>query len=46
MDKKKENKVEDGPSCQGCGLPNYQGFCPHCRGDKSEWERMWGAPKA
>lgn len=42
MDKKKENKVTDGPSCQGCGLPNYQGLCPHCRGDQSEWERMWG----
>jgi hypothetical protein len=26
--------VEDGPSCPGCGLPNYEGLCPVCRGDE------------
>lgn len=24
---------QDGPACPGCGLPNYSGFCPVCRGD-------------
>lgn len=23
----------DGPACPGCGLPNYEGLCPVCRGD-------------
>lgn len=27
------NRVKDGPACRGCGLPNYEGFCPVCRGD-------------
>lgn len=27
------NRVKEGPSCRGCGLPNYEGFCPVCRGD-------------
>jgi len=22
-----------------CGLPNYQGICPHCRGDRDAYER-------
>lgn len=26
--------VEDGPSCPGCGLANYSGLCPVCRGDE------------
>jgi hypothetical protein len=26
--------VRDGPSCPGCGLPNYEGMCPVCRGDE------------
>jgi hypothetical protein len=29
----------DGPSCPGCGLPNYEGLCPHCRGDQDAFER-------
>jgi hypothetical protein len=28
---------EDGPSCPGCGLPNYSGLCPVCRGDESAY---------
>ena len=31
--------VKDGPSCPGCGLPNYEGLCPHCRGDQDAYER-------
>ena len=31
--------VCDGPSCPGCGLPNWSGLCPHCRGDQDEYER-------
>lgn len=31
--------VMDGPSCPGCGLPNYEGLCPHCRGDQDAYER-------
>lgn len=27
------NRVLDGPACHSCGLPNYQGVCPRCRGD-------------
>lgn len=23
----------DGKSCPGCGLANYEGLCPVCRGD-------------
>lgn len=26
--------VRDGASCPGCGLPNYDGLCPVCRGDE------------
>ncbi len=33
-----ENKQRDGESCRGCGLPNYQGLCPHCRGDQRAFE--------
>lgn len=31
--------VKDGPACPGCGLPNYEGMCPHCRGDQDAYER-------
>ena len=31
--------VRDGPSCPGCGLPNYEGFCPVCRGDEDATRR-------
>ena len=31
--------VCDGPSCSGCGLPNYAGLCPHCRGDLDAYKR-------
>jgi hypothetical protein len=31
--------VSAGPSCPGCGLPNYEGLCPHCRGDQDAYER-------
>lgn len=24
--------VRDGAACPGCGLPNYEGLCPVCRG--------------
>ena len=34
-----ENKIKDGASCKGCGLPNYQGLCPVCRGDKDAYDR-------
>lgn len=30
--------VKDGPSCPECGLPNYSGLCPHCRGDQDAYE--------
>ena len=30
--------IKDGPSCSGCGLPNYSGFCPYCRGDLQAYE--------
>jgi hypothetical protein len=30
---------KDGPSCPGCGLPNYEGLCPHCSGDQDAYER-------
>lgn len=26
--------VRDGLSCPGCGLENYEGLCPVCRGDE------------
>jgi hypothetical protein len=26
--------VQDGPACTSCGLPNYSGLCPVCRGDE------------
>lgn len=35
----KESKQKDGSSCPGCGLPNWQGLCPHCRGDQDQYER-------
>lgn len=28
---------EDGPSCPGCGLPNFSGLCPVCRGDEEAY---------
>jgi hypothetical protein len=28
-----------GSSCPGCGLANYDGLCPHCRGDQDAYER-------
>jgi hypothetical protein len=31
--------VKDGPSCPGCGLPNYEGLCPVCRGDEAATSR-------
>jgi hypothetical protein len=31
--------VKDGPSCPGCGLPNYEGLCPVCRGDERAYEQ-------
>jgi hypothetical protein len=30
--------VKDGPSCPGCGLANYEGLCPHCRGDQDAYK--------
>lgn len=30
--------VQDGPACPGCGLPNYSGLCPVCRGDEDAYE--------
>lgn len=35
---KGERRIKDGPSCPGCGLPNYEGLCPHCRGDLDAYE--------
>lgn len=32
-------RPKDGPSCPGCGLANYEGLCPHCRGDQDAYER-------
>jgi hypothetical protein len=32
------NRPMDGPSCHGCGLPNYEGLCPVCRGDYPAYE--------
>lgn len=26
--------VRDGPQCNGCGFPNYDGLCPMCRADE------------
>jgi hypothetical protein len=31
--------VRDGTSCPGCGLPNYEGLCPVCRGDEEATRR-------
>lgn len=31
--------VKDGSYCPGCGLPNYDGLCPHCLGDREGYER-------
>ncbi len=28
----------DGKYCPGCGLPNYEGLCPHCCGDRDAYE--------
>lgn len=36
--------VCDGPSCPGCGLPNYAGLCPHCRGDLDAYKRELEPP--
>ena len=33
-----DNRQQEGESCGGCGLPNYQGLCPHCRGDQEAYE--------
>ncbi len=30
--------IKDGSYCPGCGLPNYEGLCPHCRGDQAAYE--------
>ena len=38
-DRSRDRGPKDGPSCPGCGLPNYQGMCPHCRGDQDAYER-------
>lgn len=27
------NRPKDESACRGCGLPNYEGVCPVCRGD-------------
>lgn len=34
---------KDGASCPGCGLPNYEGLCPVCRGDEQGYrdELQW-----
>lgn len=37
-------KVKDGPACPGCGLPNYEGLCPRCRGDQVEYEEKLVPP--
>ena len=29
--------IKDGESCRGCGLPNYSGLCPVCRGDEQAY---------
>lgn len=29
----------DGESCPGCGLANYDGLCPYCRGDQEAYEQ-------
>jgi hypothetical protein len=34
-----DNRVKDGPACRGCGLPNYEGLCPVCRGDEDAARR-------
>lgn len=33
-----DERQQDGPSCPGCGLPNYSGLCPWCRGDQDAYE--------
>ncbi len=30
--------VKDGAYCPECGLANYEGLCPHCRGDAEAYE--------
>lgn len=37
-DWQKESMQKDGPTCPGCGLPNWQGICPHCAGDQRRYE--------
>jgi hypothetical protein len=37
-----KNRQQDGNSCIGCGLPNYQGLCPHCRGAQQAYEKEFG----
>jgi hypothetical protein len=34
-----EDRPMDGPNCRGCGLPNYSGLCPVCRGDYDAYQR-------
>jgi hypothetical protein len=31
--------IRDDSSCPGCGLPNYAGLCPVCRGDYPAYEQ-------
>ena len=40
----KESKQKDGSSCPGCGLPNWQGLCPHCSGDQQRYEQKLVPP--
>lgn len=44
MSNLEKNRVEDGFSCSGCGLPNYHGLCPYCRGDSQEYEEVLVPP--
>jgi len=38
------SKIKNGPLCPGCGLSNYEGLCPHCRGDQPEYEEKLVPP--
>jgi uncharacterized Zn finger protein (UPF0148 family) len=29
--------IKDGEHCPHCGLPNYSGLCPVCRGDEQAY---------
>jgi hypothetical protein len=31
-------------ACPGCGLANYNGLCPWCRGDQDAYERELVSP--